>query len=57
MNYLFLTTTVLILYEEIRMKATEIVKKLYICECGRKFDNPQCFNGHKSNCEIHHLSK
>ena len=39
------------------MKATEIVKKLYICECGRKFDNPQCFNGHKSNCEIHHLSK
>ena len=28
-------------------------KKVYICECGREFDNPQAFNGHKSNCKIH----
>lgn len=27
--------------------------KEYICECGRKFDKPQSFNGHKSNCVIH----
>lgn len=25
----------------------------YICECGKAFDNPQAFNGHKSNCETH----
>lgn len=32
---------------------------LYICECGKEFDNPQKFNGHKSHCEIHfnHLGK
>ena len=28
-------------------------KKVYICECGRKFDNPQAFNGHKSHCKVH----
>ena len=31
--------------------------KEYICECGRVFDNPQRFNGHKSNCKIHHEVK
>lgn len=25
----------------------------YKCECGKEFDNPQKFNGHKSNCDIH----
>lgn len=25
----------------------------YICECGKEFDNPQKFNGHKANCDIH----
>ena len=28
----------------------------YICECGKEFDNPQSFNGHKSHC-VFHLSK
>ena len=28
--------------------------KQYICICGKKFDNSQSFNGHKSNC-IDHL--
>lgn len=27
--------------------------KSYICECGKQFDNPQKFNGHKSHCSIH----
>lgn len=26
--------------------------KLYKCVCGKIFDNPQKFNGHKSNCKI-----
>ena len=25
----------------------------YICECGRIFDRPNSFNGHKSHCKIH----
>lgn len=25
----------------------------YICECGKEFDNPQKFNGHKRHCKIH----
>lgn len=29
----------------------------YICECGRDFDNPQSFNGHKSHCIVHHSKK
>ena len=27
--------------------------KVYICECGKEFVNPQSFNGHKSHCKIH----
>ena len=27
--------------------------KKYICVCGREFDNPQAFNGHKSHCKVH----
>ena len=26
---------------------------MYKCECGKEFDNPQKFNGHKANCETH----
>lgn len=26
---------------------------MYICECGKEFDKPACFNGHKSHCLIH----
>lgn len=29
----------------------------FICECGKEFDNPQRFNGHKSHCVTHHLFK
>lgn len=29
----------------------------FICECGKIFSNPQSFNGHKSNCKIHHINK
>lgn len=28
-------------------------EKIYICECGKTFDNPQKFNGHKRHCLIH----
>lgn len=28
-------------------------KKIYKCTCGKKFNNPQAFNGHKSQCKIH----
>lgn len=28
-------------------------RKTYVCECGKVFNNPQAFNGHKSNCKIH----
>ena len=31
--------------------------KVYICECGREFDNPQKFNGHKSHCIVHQYLK
>ena len=27
------------------------------CECGKEFDNPQSFNGHKSHCSAHQLAK
>lgn len=27
------------------------------CECGKEFDNPQSFNGHKSHCKAHQLVK
>lgn len=27
------------------------------CECGKEFDNPQSFNGHKSHCKDHQLVK
>lgn len=27
------------------------------CECGKEFTNPQSFNGHKSNCHVHILTK
>ena len=29
----------------------------YVCECGKTFNSSQSFNGHKSNCKVHHLSK
>lgn len=31
--------------------------KTYQCICGKIFDNPQKFNGHKSNCKIHQQHK
>lgn len=31
--------------------------KEFVCECGRKFNNGQSFNGHKSHCKIHMLKK
>ena len=31
--------------------------KEYVCECGRVFTEPNKFNGHKSNCRIHHEAK
>jgi hypothetical protein len=30
---------------------------MYKCECGKEFNNPQSFNGHKSNCKLHYLAK
>lgn len=30
---------------------------MYKCECGKEFDNPQSFNGHKSHCKEHQLFK
>lgn len=29
------------------------MEKIYRCECGKEFTNPQAFNGHKSHCAIH----
>lgn len=29
----------------------------YICGCGKEFENSQAFNGHKSHCKIHLISK
>lgn len=26
---------------------------MYVCECGKTFDKPNNFNGHKSHCRIH----
>lgn len=33
-----------------------MAKGYYRCECGKEFDNPQKFNGHKNGCEIHFIS-
>lgn len=33
------------------------MEKIYQCICGKTFDNPQKFNGHKSNCKIHKQNK
>ena len=30
-----------------------MIKGFYKCECGECFDNPQKFNGHRSQCGIH----
>ena len=30
---------------------------IYQCICGKTFDNAQKFNGHKSHCVTHQLSK
>lgn len=30
-----------------------MIKGYYKCECGKEFDNPQKFNGHKSHCQVH----
>jgi len=27
------------------------------CECGKEFENPQSFNGHKGHCKVHQLAK
>lgn len=27
--------------------------KSYLCECGREFNKPNSFNGHKSHCKLH----
>lgn len=29
------------------------MQKEYICDCGKIYDNPQSFNGHKSHCKVH----
>ena len=31
--------------------------KTYTCICGKTFDNPQKFNGHKQGCTEHIVSK
>lgn len=28
-------------------------EKVYLCECGKTFTNPQAFNGHKHWCKVH----
>ena len=34
-----------------------MAEKIYICECGKTFNNSQSFNGHKAHCEQHQISK
>ena len=34
-----------------------MIKNLYKCNCGKEFNNPQAYNGHKANCAIHHKLK
>ena len=34
-----------------------IETKPYVCICGKLFDNPQSYNGHKSHCKVHQLNK
>ena len=35
----------------------EFNMSIYQCICGKTFDNAQKFNGHKSHCVTHQLSK
>lgn len=30
---------------------------MYKCECGKEFEKPNSFNGHKSSCKIHQINK
>lgn len=30
---------------------------MFRCECGKDFENPQSFNGHKGHCKVHQLAK
>ena len=32
-------------------------EKIYKCVCGKVFNNPQSFNGHKANCKQHQINK
>lgn len=32
-------------------------EKIYKCVCGKEFATPNSFNGHKSGCKEHHISK
>lgn len=32
-------------------------EKIYTCECGKIFNNPQSFNGHKYHCRDHYIAK
>lgn len=34
-----------------------MAEKTYTCECGKIFNDPQKFNGHKAHCKAHHLFK
>lgn len=34
-----------------------MVEKEYICVCGKTFNNPQSFNGHKCHCKEHYIQK
>lgn len=45
------------LFTKNNCKGVRKMKKEYICECGKIFNNPQSFNGHKGHCKAHQLDK
>ena len=40
-----------------RQHETYLHSGQFICECGKKFTNSQAYNGHKTHCKSHHLTK
>ena len=43
--------------EKIAFRVDSTAEKIIYKECGKEFENPNSFNGHKSSCKIHQIKK
>ena len=40
-----------------KQQLTHLYNGYFVCECGREFTNSQSYNGHKTHCKMHHITK